>query len=318
MTQKQKNELTRAMEIAQEKGHKVFTGKSRQTGETVYTVRSASVKNLFHVLYIAGGRIICDCKCHRDGHICSHAAAVRLFLIEQRESLAAIEQREREDTAEPVIAQTEAQCLVELLDRDTTGDEWEEDERPEAEKQADAERRAEAMRRETQAEIEREAARKRETALPYDHAGEGFSIFKPERPGFNAEALTLNQAILPTLETPAAIAQVSLAIAEAQPGILRTEIAYGPEYNQQLEAFAGVPLRSLRNFANNVYVPPTYSAYAYGDGRVLVRLYKIATDMLYLLPDYAAFRRFEDDFFAYDPEDTRVRYNGRHAGRIER
>lgn len=140
---------------------------------------------------------------------------------------------------------------------------------------------------------------------------------KPE-PDTTPEAHALNKEILPMLETPAAIALVSQAIEESQPGILRTEIAYGPEYNQQLEAFAGVPLRSLRNCANCVYVKPTYSAYEYPDGRVLVVLNKIMTDMLYLLPDHAAFRRFEDDHFAYDPEDTRVRYNGRHAGRIER
>ncbi len=195
MTEQQKSNMERAIEIAQEKGHKVFTGKSRQTGETIYTVRSASVKNLFHVLYIRDGRIHCDCKCHRDGciscndqsrhndHICSHAAAVRLFLIEQRDALAAIERQERKEATEPVIATSEEQGLAELLDHETTADEWEDF----SDDEADAERRAEAMRRETQAEIEREAARKRETALPYDHTGECFSIFKPERPGFSVE-----------------------------------------------------------------------------------------------------------------------------------
>jgi hypothetical protein len=69
------------------------------------------------------------------------------------------------------IAVTEEEGLAELLGRDSTDDEWEADERPEAGKQAEAERRAEWMCRQTQAEIERASDRRIAAGLtphPYD------------------------------------------------------------------------------------------------------------------------------------------------------
>lgn len=100
MTKQQATELERAMEIAREKHHKVFTAKATATGQTVYTVRSSTDPNHFYILYIAEGRIHCQCQRHLSGHICSHAAAVRLFLIEQREALKAIEAREEQERQE--------------------------------------------------------------------------------------------------------------------------------------------------------------------------------------------------------------------------
>lgn len=91
MTQAQATELARATEIARERGHKVFTATVNATGATCYSVRSATDPNTFHILHIAGGRIVCDCSAHHHGHICSHAAAVRLFLIAQRDALTAVE-----------------------------------------------------------------------------------------------------------------------------------------------------------------------------------------------------------------------------------
>lgn len=91
MTDQQKSELQRAIEIANEYGHRVHTARINRTGETAYTVRSHSDPNMHHVLYIQAGRIVCDCYASHHGHICSHAAAVRLFLLEQRAALAAVE-----------------------------------------------------------------------------------------------------------------------------------------------------------------------------------------------------------------------------------
>lgn len=102
MTQQQRSQVERAMELAKKAGHKVYTGHSRQTGETVYTVKSRSEQNTFHILYIAGGRIHCDCYASQHDHICSHAGAVRLFLIAQRVALASIERHERDHATAPL------------------------------------------------------------------------------------------------------------------------------------------------------------------------------------------------------------------------
>lgn len=91
MTQQQASELERAMAIAKERGHKVFTATINSTGATCYTVRSYRDPNTFHILHIESGRIRCDCQYHHRGHICSHAAAVRLFLIAQRDALKQVE-----------------------------------------------------------------------------------------------------------------------------------------------------------------------------------------------------------------------------------
>lgn len=95
MTDQQATQLQRAISIAKQYGHKVHTATVRATGETCYTVKSHSDPLLHHVLTIQDGRIMCDCYAAQVKQIiCSHAAAVRLFLIAQRDALAAIEQYE--------------------------------------------------------------------------------------------------------------------------------------------------------------------------------------------------------------------------------
>lgn len=101
------------MELAKKYGHKVLTG-TGWSGTTVYTVKSHSVKNLYHLLFISQGRIICDCTAHREGRICSHAAAVRMFLIEQREALKSIEAREEQERTDSAQAEITERLLASL------------------------------------------------------------------------------------------------------------------------------------------------------------------------------------------------------------
>ena len=180
MTQKQAQTIEQALERAAKEGIRIIgTGTMKADGSHFWLVSSKdyATTNRAYIVTCDGEHLHCNC---RASGICKHRAIVHQTLKDERQA------ETPASVVEQVIATTEAAGLVELMDRDTTGDEWEEDTRPEAEKQADAERRAEQMRRETQAEIDREAARKRETALPYDHAGEGFSIFKCERGAMEA------------------------------------------------------------------------------------------------------------------------------------
>ena len=87
-----------------------------------------------------------------------------------------------------------------------------------------------------------------------------------------------------------------------------TEVSYGPEANTVLEQFIGCPLRSLVCVANKLYATPKFSAYKFEDGRVLVRLYRVFSDNLYILDSMQSYYDFENTQFAYDPEDSRKRY----------
>lgn len=175
MTQKQAQTIEQALERAAKEGIRIIgTGTMKADGSHFWLVSSKdyATTNRAYIVTCDGEHLHCNC---RASGICKHRAIVHQTLKDERQA------ETPASVVEQVIATTEAQGLEELLDRETPADEWEE--MPDD----DAERRAEAMRRETQAEIDRETARKRETALPYDHAGEGFSIFAPERPGFSFE-----------------------------------------------------------------------------------------------------------------------------------
>lgn len=92
MTQTQRKQLERAMEIAARDALTVTRGTRRDTGAPVYGVRSRTDDH-YYLLTVEDGRIHCQCPAHRNGRVCAHAAAVR-------EHIAAEQEAERQRQAE--------------------------------------------------------------------------------------------------------------------------------------------------------------------------------------------------------------------------
>lgn len=98
-------DLAAAIKIAKANGHKVLVGhrvvinsegQKVKTNQEVYSVRSHTDKNCYHILYVNKGALVCDCHeykgdlgpgtQHHHG-VCSHRAAVYLFLKDRAAKL---------------------------------------------------------------------------------------------------------------------------------------------------------------------------------------------------------------------------------------
>jgi uncharacterized Zn finger protein len=86
MTQAQAKQLARALEIAERDGLQVCGRGWTRDGRRVYCVPSRTETNRWHLVIVAGVRLVCDCTAGQHGRICAHRAAVRSRILEEREA----------------------------------------------------------------------------------------------------------------------------------------------------------------------------------------------------------------------------------------
>lgn len=81
----QEKAIARALERARRRGVCV-TGKGvrRRDGAHVYTVSSGSAPGLWHLVVVAGRRLVCDCAAGQYGRLCVHRAVVHERIAAER------------------------------------------------------------------------------------------------------------------------------------------------------------------------------------------------------------------------------------------
>lgn len=83
----QREQWEHALVRARRRGIQVTSkGKRRSDGAEVYSVSSGSVAGRWHLVVVAGKRLVCDCEASRYGRMCSHRAVVRARLLAERDT----------------------------------------------------------------------------------------------------------------------------------------------------------------------------------------------------------------------------------------
>jgi hypothetical protein len=91
------------------------------------------------------------------------------------------------------------------------------------------------------------------------------------------------------------------------PYIARKGIPYGPEYQQQIAAFVGVPRREWKLVHQNIYLTPRWQHFKLADGRAVRITHGMQADTVEIFESYAALRDHQCrcDRMLPDPETMR-------------
>ena len=81
MTPREQRELAKATAKATAANLHVVVGRVKATGQEVFAVNSQSRANLWHLLTVVDGHLMCDCEAGKRGRICCHRAAVHEYLL---------------------------------------------------------------------------------------------------------------------------------------------------------------------------------------------------------------------------------------------
>ncbi len=77
----------RALDRARRRGVRVTgRGVRRRDGARVYTVISGSSSGTWHLVVVAGKRLVCDCTASRFGRICVHRAVVHERIVTEQQA----------------------------------------------------------------------------------------------------------------------------------------------------------------------------------------------------------------------------------------
>lgn len=121
MTQKQRDEYTRALERAHKAGIEISgRGIVKATGERMYAVTSGSEASRWHIVRVSGAQLVCDCTAATHGRYCQHRAIVREQLgKEAAEAQASIDAMDGLKAATERLAEQNRAWVAQQAERDS-------------------------------------------------------------------------------------------------------------------------------------------------------------------------------------------------------